>query len=366
LIGQPKPRPEFALAGKADESEIRRLLHENPMRGRISLSLEREPDYFSDAQVPGEAKQTILAHENGCLACMGTCTVRERFVNGRPMRVGYLGGLRLDSAFQGRFDIVRRGYAFFKEVQSSNPADFYFTSIAAGNERARGFLERGLPGMPKYEFMGEFISVVIRTARASVPRSSLQSHARVSVQSVLRINEHNVHYQLSPSWSVDEVEHLYTLGLEGTVALGARDHIHASAALWDQRNYKQTVIRGYSPALAFIRPAANIAAWIFGQPSLPRPDTILASAFITQLVAEPGNSAPLTELIDLLRRTVARREIEFLTIGFASNDPRLEVVRSKFRHREYQTRLYLVRWPEFGGPASELDDRVLAPEVALL
>jgi hypothetical protein len=182
----------------------------------------------------------------------------------------------------------------------------------------------------------------------------------------LRINEHNVHYQLSPSWSVDELEHLTTLGLEGSVALSAQDRIHASAALWDQRIYKQTVIRGYSPALAFFRPAANIAAWIFGQPRLPRPGTILANAFVTQLVVETGGSAPLTEMIDLLRRTAAQRGIEFLTIGFASNDPRLEAVRSKFRRREYQTRLYLVRWPEFGGPASELDDRVLAPEVALL
>jgi len=41
-------------------------------------------------------------------------------------------------------------------------------------------------------------------------------------------------------------------------------------------------------------------------------------------------------------------------------------VRAKFRCREYHSRIYIVRWPDLGGSAIELDGRVLAPEVALL
>jgi hypothetical protein len=183
---------------------------------------------------------------------------------------------------------------------------------------------------------------------------------------VTRVNEHNRFYQLSPSWSVEELKHRGTLGLEGSVTLASEGRILASATLWDQRNYKQTVIRGYSPALAFARPAVNVAAWILGHSGLPAPNRILANAFTTQLVAEPGNPHSLTDMINLLRWTASQRGIEFLTIGFASDDPRLAVVRSNFRRREYLTRLYMVRWPEFGGSASELDRRILAPEVALL
>src|SRR5437016_827244 len=136
---------QFAVATEADDAEIRRLLRENPMPGRISLSLEREPCYFAGARLPGEAKQTIIAREEGRIVCVGNCVIRERFVNGEPRRVGYLGGLRLDAQYAGRFDIVRRGYEFFHQLQAGAPADFYFTSIAADNERARTFLERGLP-----------------------------------------------------------------------------------------------------------------------------------------------------------------------------------------------------------------------------
>jgi hypothetical protein len=55
-----------------------------------------------------------------------------------------------------------------------------------------------------------------------------------------------------------------------------------------------------------------------------------------------------------------------LTLGFASNDPRLASIRRHFRCREYVSRLYVVSWPGIGGTARELDDRPLAPEVALL
>ena len=154
-------RVPFALATQADDADIRRLLRENPMPGQITLTLEREPDYFADAGLPGTVKQTIVANEGGRVVCVGSCATRERFVNGQPHRVGYLGGLRLDARVTGRFDILRRGYEFFRELQADNPADFYFTSIAADNAPARKFLERGLPGMPAYEFIGEFVTSVV-------------------------------------------------------------------------------------------------------------------------------------------------------------------------------------------------------------
>src|SRR5215469_6102172 len=85
-------RVEFAVANEGDDAEIRRLLRENPMAGEISLSLEREPHYFADANVLGETKQTIIARESGRVVCVGSCTIRQRFINGAPCRVGYLGG----------------------------------------------------------------------------------------------------------------------------------------------------------------------------------------------------------------------------------------------------------------------------------
>jgi hypothetical protein len=368
LTGRRNGRPEFAVATGADDAEIRRLLRENPTPGQISLSLEREPDYFSDAHLPGEEKQTIIAREHGRIACMGSCVVRRRFVNGQSQRVGYLGGLRLDSAYAGRFDIVRRGYEAFRELQADAPADFYFTSIAADNERALRFLERGLPGMPQYELLGQFVTVLIRAAHRASADLDKECVPQIGDKVVAHLNEHNRLYQLSPTWSVDELGALEMLGLQPQdfLCVQHEGRIVASAALWDQRVYRQTVVRDYSPLLGSARPALNLAARILGRPRLPGIDTILANAFVSHLVAGEDQPTALLQLIVGLRKLAAQRGIVLLTLGFAANDPRLATVRSKFRCREYLTRLYIVRWPEIGNPACQLDARVFAPEVALM
>lgn len=367
-------RVRFELATESDDAGIRRLLRDSPMPGRIALSLEREPDYFADSNLPEQEKQTVVARQLDRVICTGSCTIRRRFVNGEPRRVGYLGGLRLDACHAGRFDILRRGYEFFRELQRDTPADFYFTSIASDNVRARNFLERGLPGMPRYEFIGEFVTVVL-SARRQYPRRHFASHKPPCANletglpaPVLFINEHTRQHQFAPCWSAEEMSALKPLGLSKEDFLISHDarRMNGCAALWDQRSFKQTVIRGYAPWLAFMRPALNAVSPVTGNPRLPAAGETLANAFISHLAIAAVEPEALIRLLTELCRVSAQHDIELLTVGFAGNDPRLAVVRGNFRCHEYRSRLYLVRWPDIGGAARDLDDRIPAPEVALL
>ncbi|MEO7297193.1 MAG: hypothetical protein ABI042_01305 [Verrucomicrobiota bacterium] len=363
----------FELATQRDDAEIRRLLRENPMPGKISISLEREPDYFTDANLPGETKQTIIARENGRVVCVGNCAIRQRFVNGESRRVGYLGGLRLDARQAGRFDILRRGYEFFRELQSENPAEFYFTSIAAENIRAQKFFERSLPGMPCYEFIDEFVTILL-SARSSRRESAHFKNSERGTrnaefdQSLLKSAATNNRYQFGPDWTSEGLTSLQSLGLRREdfciVSEGVR--IVSCASLWDQRQFKQTVIRNYAPWLAMARPTLNLFARITRRPRLPAVGETLANAFVSHLAVVSEESNSLITLIAKLRGMASERKIKFLTLGFAASDPRVATVQKQFRGREYRSRIYVVRWPEFGGAAAELDARPLAPEVALL
>ena len=358
----------FAVATEDDDADIRRLLRANPMPGKISLSLEREPDFFADANLPGETKQTIIARDGNRIVCMGSCTIRQRFVNGEPRRVGYLGGLRLDASQAGRFDILRRGYEFFHELQADTPADFYFTSIAADNERARTLLERGLPGMPSYEFIGEYVTVLLSAKGRHSVQNIEEDIAPPAGQLIALLNNNNCTQQFTPCWSEDELSALQQLGLQPDDFRFIREdgRIVAGAALWNQRMFKQTVVRGYTPSLTLARPALNLAARFTRGTKLPTVGQTLTNAFVSHLAIAPDKPDTLTKLLTKLREIAAQRKIELLTLGFAANDPRLTVVRRNFRCREYHSRLYIVRWPECGGAARELDGRILAPEVALL
>jgi hypothetical protein len=366
-------RIRFALAGADDDADIRRLLRGNPMAGTISLSLEREPDFFADADLPGETRQTIIARDRGRVVCVGNCTVRQRFVNGEPRRVGYLAGLRLDASHAGRFDILRRGYEFFHELQTGKPADYYFTSIAADNNRARKILERGLPGMPRYEFIGEFVTVLL-------PASPWRRHEDAQNETFDTRNPRPgmdpdiltpaaiKQFQFTPCWTEEQISALPPLGLKPDDFHFVREgeSIVARAALWDQRCFRQTVIRGYAPALALARPLLNLSARFTGGIRLPAVGETLANAFVSHLAVAPDQPGALIKLVARLRASAVWHGIEMLTMGFAANNPLLAVVQKKFRRREYRSRLYVVHWPDCGGPAHQLDGRILAPEAAWL
>jgi hypothetical protein len=288
-----------------------------------------------------------------------------------PRLVGYLGGLRLDARSAGRFSILRRGYNFFRELQQEAPAEFYFTSIAADNERARAFLERGLPGMPRYEFICEFVTLTISTLSSRQPRL-----ARSSIPCpdglLSFLNEHNSAYQFAPYFeprSSRREEAPFFLAPDSDspsnfCILRTDQHIEACGALWDQRHFKQVVVRGYSKLLAIARPLINAFSKLTRQPRLPAIGETLSIAFASHLASK--NDTALTTMIQQLANSARQRRIENLTLGFASNDPRLPFIRQHFRCREYRSRLYVVSWPGIGGTARELDQRRLAPEIALL
>lgn len=318
----------FSLAEQSDDAGIRALLRNNPVRGRISISLEREPNYFADADTAGQLKQTIVAREAGRIVCVGACTALNRFVNGAARRVGYLGGLRLDDSCAGRFDILRRGYEFFRELQEDEPADFYFTSIASDNERARRFLQRGFKGMPKYEFVGEFVTLVVSTRRSPMKLDCVSNDAGPS--------------QFAPCWNVED------FGFQ---------EIATGAGVWDQRAYKQTVVSGYETPIRRMRWVINLFNGLIGAPKLPRIGEQLSMAF--------GVGASGRNVGALVRET-RRIGVEMLVVGFDARDPVLDIIRKKFRCREYRNRIYVVRWPGIGACADDLDGRLLGPEVALL
>jgi hypothetical protein len=355
-------RFQFAVASHADDSDIRRLLRETPLAGAISVSFEREPDYFADRINPFESKQTIVARDGDLLVCMGSCSVRSRFINGKEARIGYLGGLRLASNHAGHTEILRAGYEFFHELEVESPADFYFTSIASDNHRARRILERGIPGMPVYQFVGELVTLMIPTRHTFNPPPKRDA-ARTSLPDVSsRLNDFNRGYQLAPVWSADELDALSSLGLlpQHFVQCG-----EASAALWDQSAFKQMVIRGYAPRLKRFRPLANALTALIGGIRLPVVGQQIRNAHVSHLVADSKKN-DLIELLNRLRSIAGVAGVDFLTLAFAEDDVRLAMVRRNFRTREYRSRLYSVCWPDCGNSIRDWNHRLMAPEAALL
>jgi len=361
----PAAEVRFAVATEADDPAIRRLLRDNPMPGAISLRFEREPNYFRGAGLAGGEDQTIVASKDGRLECMGRCTRRECWVNGRAQNVGYLAELRLDAAARGRFGIVRDGYRFFHALQYGDPAALYFTAIAADNERARRLLERGVRGLPTYNFLAELDTLLVAVAAAPSPQRVVAATPERIPDLLRLLNAHGQRYQLAAVWTEETLCALETHGLPLERFLLALDggEILACGALWDQRAFRQTVIHGYARALTIALPFVNLAGRIFGTPRLLRAGSVLAHAFLSPLAVAEGAEAMLPDFIAGFFPLAARSGVEFLTLALPANDPRLPALRRRFSTRTWRSRLYRVSWP--GQPSPDLSGTFL-PDVALL
>jgi hypothetical protein len=146
----------------------------------------------------------------------------------------------------------------------------------------------------------------------------------------------------------------------------SRSRSPVAAALWDQRAFKQMVVRGYAPRLGVLRPLINTASMLLGHPRLPAVGSAISHAFVSHVATDPDQPQAMEMLIQLLQRSASSRGIDYLTLGFDARDPRLAHFRRAFRAREYVSRLYAVHWDDGADLARALDDRLIAPEVALL
>lgn len=367
-----RKRPGRFIVATAEHDElIRALLRNNPMPGPIHISLEREPNYFAGAKIDGTDSKTILSIENDHAICAGSASARVRFLNGAATRVGYLGGLRLDTSHRGRASILLRAYQYFRELHRahSDPPRVYLSSILARNLPAIRFLERNLPEMPTYTRLGDLCAMMIRTRRrpAKLPPGTSVRIARTSDLPAIAefLNQHNAQYQFAPFWTVEGIQSCTGLIPSDFHMLhDAAGTLIACGAIWDQRPVRQTVIRGYSPRLRRLRPIINFAARLLRRPGLQEVGHVIPLAFASHVAATtPQLCIPM---LQSLRAAAFDRGIRFLNTSFDSRDPHLGLVRDHFHPREYPSRLYVVRWDDGDAIANALDNRLLNPDVALL
>jgi hypothetical protein len=326
----------FGLATREDDAGIRRLLATNPMPGRIRVRFEREPDYFAGCTPD---TQVLVARDGASVVGVACRVIRKHYVDGRPEDIGYLGQLRVDRGYRGRL-LTARGYRVMRELHASAPPSGYYTTIVDGNAQAEGVLvRRSRAVMPRYRFLEKLFTLAVPARKWSGGHQSGETTARLfgGLKPAAPLN-------LFPAYEPQ--------GEVVSVPGG-------SAALHDQRAYKQTVIDGYDRALSLVRPLYNVAARI----RLPRPGSVLNHAYVTHFQAGDGQTAH--QLIEALRARAAAMRLDHLLLGFTESDPMLAVAR-RFRPVEYVSSIYTVAFDDGDDFHDRLQSRPRALDIAAL
>jgi len=355
-------RYRFDLATEADDADLRRVLAETPMPGRIVVSFRREPSYFAAAEVDGRFRQVVAARDadSGQIVGFGSRSVGQRYVNGLPMPIGYLSSLRLLDGHRNR-GLVARGYAYFRRLHTDGLAPLYLTTIAEGNTPALTLLTSGRAGLPRYHPAGRHLTAAIpvrrfRHAQSEVFVRPAGIEDRPAVLSFLhRVGPRR---QFFPCYEGNDLfapggafrdlrpEDLL-LAIRGGAVIG-------TLGVWDQSGFRQTVVHGYGRPLGWARPVYNAWARWTGRPILPGPGDAFRYRFAALPLVDDDDPAVFAALLDA---ALARCEgADYLLVGLHESDPLLPVLRRR-RTTWYTTHLFHVCWDDGEIVRQSLDGR---------
>jgi len=348
------------VASRRDDPGIRALVERQAMPGRISLALAREPDFSTGCLVTGDEHRILVARSAGDGQVVGVAcrSVRRLFLNGREERVGYLGQLRVDDRFRGRW-LVSRGFSLLEQMHRDDPLPAYLASIVDGNDEAVGVLvTRRRRSFPSFREVAPYQTLALSLRRTRQPLNDAETivpGSRVDAGELVRfLRTEGARRQLFPAWTEDDLRNLSALGLTlEDVRVAVRGSaIVGVMALWDQSAYKQTVVRGYSGWLRALTPI------------LPRAGAIVRHAYASLICVLDDDPRVFAHLLRDVYRLARARGFQYLLVGLDARDPKLGVARA-YPHYSYPSRLYFARWP--GAPRQEdPDERLVYVDIATL
>jgi hypothetical protein len=348
-------RFRFELATEADDADLRHVLAETPMQGRIAVAFRREPSWFAAAAIDGNQRQVVACRdvESGRIVGFGCRSIRTLYVDGQPQSVGYLSSLRLLKAFRNR-GLIARGYAFFRRLHGDGLAPYYLTTIAQGNLTALNVLTSGRAGLPQYIPAGQYHTLAVPVAKrnglAMTEGVTIRRATSADVPAIVRfLRTHGPRRQFFPV--VEEREFAAQSGpwlglaIEDLWLAWRGSELAGVFGTWDQHAYKQSVVTSYHGPLAWLRPALNVCWSLRGSPRLPAPGEPLRFRVAALPVVRDDRPEIFEALLSRAAVSLAGGNCSHLLIGLHERDPLLTVAQ---RHSAtcFATHLFLVAWDD--------------------
>jgi hypothetical protein len=361
---------QIGLATAADDVHIRGLLRREPVPGRIAISYEREPEFSRGCHATGENATVLVARDldTGTTAAVACRSEREVFVNAAPTRLGYLGQLRIDRRYRGRW-LVSRGFSMLKQLHDRHPLPGYLAAVTVGNREAEGILvKKGRKAFPAFHPVASYCTFAFAARRVG-SASGVESATAADIPEIVRfLQTTGSRRQFFPVWNEARLISLTAdlgLRIEDVQIARRAGRIAGLIGLWDQSAYKQDVVRAYSGWIRLAVPLYNASAPWLGRPRLPRPGERIRSGYAVFTCIDRDAPSVFDDLLDATLDRAAARGLDYVLMGLDERDPLFLAARERL-HMPYRSRLFLAEWPHGGQLHARLDSRPSYVEIATL
>jgi hypothetical protein len=363
-------RFEFSLAGEAEDEALRALLRRISMPGNITLSFQREPSFLLAEQAGSIASQVMICKDRtkDQIVGMGSRSIRNVYIDGKPAQVGYLSMLRGVPEARGNIALAR-GYRYLRTLHADGEVPYYFTTILDDNIGAKNLLTSARGGLPIYKPLARLSTYLIPLRRNRLRKSAGNAVNRVDQrqlpQAVAFLQQWNSQHQFAPVYTLEDMlgqnKLLPAFCWENFNVYQEHGEICGTLGVWDQHSFKQTVVTAYSRKMQLLRPFYNLYATITGNPGLPP-----TGAEIKLLYAsfQSGNKNAFEALLNQVRIDWSGKGYDYLSIGVCE-DSKLSPIASRHAAQQISSTIYVVYWQDDNGTLPEMG-RPLHLEIATL
>lgn len=370
-----RSRSRFAitLAEQRDDAELRALLRENPMKGSMHVTFEREPDFFAACAIRGGSYQVGVGRdlESGRIVGLGTRSVSDAFTNGVPATFGWLSDLRLQPAYRGG-TLVARGYRFLRELHADRRAPLYGTVIFHDNQTALQTIAAGRASLPAYHDLGVIHCPGINLRRAKPPVAAdceiVRGRRELLPEIVECLNRNNARKQFAPVHDVESFAHLtrWKDFQSSDFYVACRDgKVIGVVGRWDQSAFKQTRVISYGGGLRWLVPAANALHSLLGTTAFPRPGEPVPYFYVSFIAVDDDDLPVFRALLRKLYNDAVGSTFRYAILGLHERDPLLPVI-EEYSRTPFAGRLFCVCFADGEDVYRGLDGRVPYVEAATL
>ncbi|MFI8480549.1 hypothetical protein ACIGCM_08265 [Pseudomonas sp. NPDC078700] len=358
------------LATAKDNTALLALLRRTPQMGSITLTFEREPNFFAGALVNCEHEYVLVAEDlevPGVLIAMVDIGQRRQYINGKVESVRYMHDLRVAPEARGGKALEALFLAIAEHIDTTN--SWMEAVILEENLVPLGIIDRGRAWLPNFYPGGRIVTSLLP---AQKPKGQLNNSLTIRTATLddapllQQLWNEASHRQGFPLYNVNEMlagnGYYQCIKISNYLIALINGKPVGSLGIWNQKHFKQTRVARYSPWLAALRIPYNLYGMLFGGVYLPPPGDCFNYLMLHSLTIDQDNPAVFKALLDhvLVHHLQPQQS---LVCGFFEDHP-LEAALEIYRRKKLYSRHFFISYQQDPSAAQHSTSRHI--EVARL